>query len=143
MRTSHRTGVSTFASRTSPSTDQSLQKSFHLSSPDKIELKKITSPSENKKYATAQPDTTKPDKRSIDNGLQGQWTEGQLITAVWRNGGFSASSDSFVVKQTLVLRINICGVNPPLRQALNVMGKFCRRHSGTGKHRPTIRADIS
>ena len=28
---SQRTGVSTFASRTSPSTDQSLQKSFHLS----------------------------------------------------------------------------------------------------------------
>jgi len=35
-----RTGVSTFASRTSPSTDQSLQKSFHLSNTDKIESKK-------------------------------------------------------------------------------------------------------
>ena len=115
MRKSHRTGVSTFASRTSPSTDQSLQKSFHLSHPDKIELKKISSPSENKKYPTAQTDTT--EKHSIDNGLQGQWTEGQLITAVWRNGGFSASYDSFVVKQTVVLRINICGENPPLRQA--------------------------
>jgi len=33
-----------------------LQKSFHLSHADKIELKKISSPSENKKYATAQPD---------------------------------------------------------------------------------------
>ena len=52
---SHRTGVSTFASRTSPSTGQSLQKSFHLSHPDKIELKKISSPSENKKYPTAEP----------------------------------------------------------------------------------------
>ena len=31
------TGVSTFAIRTSPSTDQSLQKSFHLSYADKIE----------------------------------------------------------------------------------------------------------
>ncbi len=50
---SHNTGVSTFASRTSPSTGLSLQKSFHLSSPDKIELKKISSPSENKKYASA------------------------------------------------------------------------------------------
>jgi hypothetical protein len=77
---SHRIGVSTFASRTSPSTDQSLQKSFHLSRPDKIELKKISFPSENKKYATAQPDTTKTKKRSIDNGLQGRRTEGQLIT---------------------------------------------------------------
>jgi len=44
---SKRTGVSTFAARTSPSTDQSLQKSFHLSHPNKIELKKISSPSEN------------------------------------------------------------------------------------------------
>ena len=71
---SHRTGVSTFASHTSPSTDQSLQKSFHLSHADKIELKKISSPSENKKYATAQPDTTKTVKRSIDNGLKGRTT---------------------------------------------------------------------
>ncbi len=52
---SQRTGVSTFASRTSQRTDQSLQKSFHLSHPDKIELKKISSPSENKKYAITQP----------------------------------------------------------------------------------------
>ena len=44
-------------------------------------------------------------------------TEGQQLTAVWRNGGFSASYDSFVVQQTVVLRIKICGENPPLRQA--------------------------
>jgi len=44
---SKRTGVSTFASHTSQRTDQSLQKSFLLSRPDKIELKKISSPSEN------------------------------------------------------------------------------------------------
>jgi len=71
---SQRTGVSTFASRTSPSTDQSLQKSFHLYHADKIELKKISHPSENKKYATAQADTTntKKVKLNIDNGLQGQ-----------------------------------------------------------------------
>jgi hypothetical protein len=110
----HRTVVSTFASRTSPSTDQSLQKSFHLSGPYKIELKKISSPSENKKYATAQPDTTKTEKRSIVNGLQGQWTEGQLITAPTRNWRFSASYDSFVVQQTFVLPMNICGKNRQL-----------------------------
>jgi len=74
MKTSQRTGVSTFASRSSPSTCQSLQKSFHLSHADKIELKKISSPSENKKYATAQPDTTKTVKLNNDNGLQTQWT---------------------------------------------------------------------
>jgi hypothetical protein len=74
MRTSQRTGVSTFASRTSPSTDQSLQKSFHPSHADKIELKKISSPSENKKYATAQSNTTKTVKLNNDNGLQTRWT---------------------------------------------------------------------
>ena len=73
-RISQHKGVSTFASRTSPSTDQSLQKSFHLSHPDKIELKKISFPSENKKYATTQADTTKAEKSSIDNGLQGHRT---------------------------------------------------------------------
>ena len=74
MENSHRTGVSTFASRTSPSTDQSLQKSFHLSHADKIELKKISSPSENKKYATAQTYTTRTMtvKLNNDNGLQGR-----------------------------------------------------------------------
>lgn len=72
----HRTGVSTFASRTSPSTRQSLQKSFHLSHADKIELKKISSPSENKKYSTGQPDTTKIVKPNNDNGLQTRTTAG-------------------------------------------------------------------
>ena len=118
-RISQHTGVSTFASRTSPSTDQSLQKSFHLSHPDKIELKKISFPSENKKYPTAQPDTTKTVKRSIDNGLKGRWTEGQLITRVWQKWRFSAPQTHFLVKQSLVLRINICGENRHLRQARN------------------------
>jgi hypothetical protein len=43
--------------------------------------------------------------------------ERQPITAVWQKWRFSASYDSFVVKQTLVLRINICGENRHLRQA--------------------------
>jgi len=119
MRKIHRTGVSTFASRTSPSSDQSLQKSFHLSHPDKIELKKISSPSENKKYATTQPDTTTTIERSIDNGLHTRWKEGQLITAPTRNWRVSASYDSFVGNQTLVLRMNICGENRQLLVAAN------------------------
>jgi hypothetical protein len=65
-----------------------LQKSFHLSNPDKIELKKISSPSENKKYPTGQPITTKTVKRSIDNGLQGRTTEGLLLTAPTQKAGF-------------------------------------------------------
>jgi len=43
--------------------------------------------------------------------------EHQPVTAVWRNGGFSASYDSFVVGSSAVLRLNFCAKNPPLRQA--------------------------
>lgn len=43
--------------------------------------------------------------------------ERQQLTAVWRNGGFSASYDSFVGKQTLVLRMNFGAENRQLRQA--------------------------
>ena len=46
-------------------------------------------------------------------------TEGQQLTAVWRNGGFSASYDSLVVGSSEVLRLNFCANNPPLRQAAN------------------------
>src|SRR5690606_15298089 len=68
--------VSTFASSASPSTDQRLQKCFHLSHPNKIELKKISSPSQNKKYATSQTNTiqTMIGKLNNDNGLQ-RWTD--------------------------------------------------------------------
>jgi hypothetical protein len=44
-------------------------------------------------------------------------TEGQHTTAVWRNGDFSASYDSFVVGSSAALRLNFCAKNPPLRQA--------------------------
>ncbi len=47
----------------------------------------------------------------------GRKTEGQQLTAVWRNGGCSASYDSFVVGSSAVLRLNFCAKNPPLRQA--------------------------
>jgi len=43
--------------------------------------------------------------------------ERQPTTAVWRNGGFSASYDSFVVGSSAVLRLNFCAKKPPLRQA--------------------------
>ena len=50
--------------------------------------------------------------------------EGQLVTAVWRNGGCSASYDSFVVGSSAVLRLNFCAKNPPLRQAANRYATF-------------------
>ncbi len=46
-----------------------------------------------------------------------------LVTAVWRNGGSSASYDSFVVGSSAVLRLNFCAKNPPLRQAAQRYGQ--------------------
>lgn len=43
--------------------------------------------------------------------------ERQPTTAVLRNGGYSASYDSFVLSSSSVLRIKFCAKNPPLRKA--------------------------
>jgi hypothetical protein len=113
------TGVSTFASPTSPSTGQSLQKSFHLSHPDKIELKIFPFASENKKYATTQTNTTnkKTVKINRDKGLQRRKTEHQQPTAVWRNGGGRGKLNSSFSNQHLCLVDSLVLRNPPLRQA--------------------------
>jgi len=125
MRKIHRTGVSTFASLTSPSSDQSLQKSFHLSHPNKIELKKISSHSENKKYATAQPNDR---QKSVAMQTPKPLTVKRFDYSVDRrpacNTGLAKvavqfSADTFAINQSLVLRINICIENRHLRQAAN------------------------
>ena len=46
------------------------------------------------------------------------------LTAAWRNGGFSASYESFVVGLSAVLILNFCAKNPPLRQARNANGQL-------------------
>jgi hypothetical protein len=74
-------------------------------------------PSKKIKTPDTQADTTNTVKLNKDNGLQARTTEHQLPTAVWRNGGCSASYDSFVVGSSAVLRLNFCAKNPPLRQA--------------------------
>ena len=63
----------------------------------------------------------KKKRKMMNNSDIGQ--EHQPTTAVWRNGGFSASYDSFVVGSSAVLRLNFCAKNPPLRQA----AKRCRQ----------------
>jgi hypothetical protein len=57
-----------------------------------------------------------PFQRTMDRQATRK-TEGQHPTAVWRNGGCSASYDSFVVGSSAVLRLNFCAKNPSLRQA--------------------------
>ena len=54
-----------------------------------------------------------------DNGLQARWTERQHLTAPTKNWRFSASYDSFVVNQTLVLRMKFSGENRQLLVAAN------------------------
>src|SRR5690606_9869928 len=101
-KNSNRTGSSTFAIRTSPCTDQKLQKSLPLFHPDKNfnfflpSLLKIFKP------ATAQ-----PTHKDINSGLtttakpftdltsKTRTTERQLVTAVWQKWRCSASYDSF------------------------------------------------
>ncbi len=74
QRNSQRIGVSTFASPASPSTVQSLQKSFHLSIPvDRIQ-NIFSCPSKKIKTPDTQTNTTKTHKLNNDNGLQTQWT---------------------------------------------------------------------
>jgi len=97
-------------SPTSQRCNQSFVKELAKPTQRKIELKKISFPSENKKYPTAQSDTTKIVKRNIYIGLQTRWKEGQLITGAWQKWRFSApqthlwlikhwfSASTFVVK---------------------------------------------
>ena len=126
MRKCHRTGVSTFASRTSPRTDQSLQKSFHLSQTDKIELKKISSPSANKKYSTAQPnDRQKSFAKQTPKPLTGK----RFNYSVDRRPACNMRLASCGVKclnSSSVFQINFsagltdwCSENPPERKARN------------------------
>jgi hypothetical protein len=44
-------------------------------------------------------------------------TEGQLVTAVLQNGGFTCFYDSLVQGSTFGILMNICAKNPPLRKA--------------------------
>lgn len=48
-------------------------------------------------------------------------------TAPTRNWRFSASYDSFVVQQTLVLRMNICGKNRQLLLAAKRYNQWLKR----------------
>ena len=61
----------------------------------------------------------------------GRQKEKRQVTAVWHNGGFNASYDSFVVGSSAVLRLNFCAKNPPLRQAAKRCAAI-RRTSGGG-----------
>jgi hypothetical protein len=115
------TKAHTFASRTSPSTDQSLQKSVLFASPKRNSFfsslpsvfyffathnRHKSNWTETAKIYSGQGLTMKEDRRPACN-------TGLAKVAV------QCSADTFVVNQSLVLRINICGENRHLRQARN------------------------
>jgi len=54
-----------------------------------------------------------------DNSLQAQWTRTTGYNRRLAKVAVQYSADTFVVNQSLVLRINICGENRHLRQAPN------------------------
>ncbi len=93
---SRNTRSSTFANCTSRNADQSLQKSLLFTQEDKIELKKISSPSKNKKYAYAQPDTDSQKSNQIIklklysvNGLQGRTDRAPAANITYTQAGVS------------------------------------------------------
>jgi hypothetical protein len=45
--------------------------------------------------------------------------EGQTPNSTYPIGGVSCSADCFVAIESVVLRMNICAENPPLRKAEN------------------------
>jgi hypothetical protein len=52
-----------------------------------------------------------------DNGLQARWTETPAPNSGLAKVAVQCSADNFVVTESSVLRINICGKNRHLRQA--------------------------
>ena len=91
-----------------------------LPHPEKIELNKFSIPSENKKYATAQSnDRQKSVASQTPKPLTGKRFNYSVDRRPACNKGLAkvavqCSADTFVVNQSLVLRINICGENRQL-----------------------------
>src|SRR5664280_1820532 len=118
----YHTDMSTFASRISPYTDQSLQKRLHLSYPGNFEFKKISFLSENEKFDNAKTATTK----TVVLQTQKPFTKKRLkyfgdrkpaCNSTFPKGGGSCSKGSFLVNQTLVFQIKFCSKSPTLRVA--------------------------
>ena len=62
-------------------------------------------------------------KLNIDNGLQGRWTRTTGYNTGLAKVAIQYSADTFLVNQSLVLRIMFCGENRHLRQARKRYGQ--------------------
>ena len=116
---SHRTGVSTFASRTRPSTGQSLQKSFHLA----IAIDRIQNifarPSKKIKTPDTQADTKKRPKLNKYYGLQTRWTRTPAGNSVLPQLAVTFKIEAECSYQTFVQVDNVVLRNRQLRQHAN------------------------
>jgi len=116
-----RTKAHTFASRTCPSTNQSLQKSVLFTSPKRNSFFSSL-PSVFYFFATLSRNKngwTETAKTFTDSGLTITEDRRPACNTGLAKVAVKCSADSFVVNQTLVLRINIRGENRHLRQARN------------------------
>ncbi len=121
QRNSQRTFVSTFASPASPSTDQSLQKSLHLSIPvDRIQ-NIFSCPSKKIKTPETQTNTTKTDKLNNDNGLQAQWTITPAGNNVYVAIAGEVENQRSVLLRNFVLNGKVNASNP----LLHIHAKRC------------------
>ena len=116
QRNSQRTGVSTFASRTRPSTGQSLQKSFHLA----IAIDRIQNifarPSKKIKTPDTQADTKKRPKLNKYYGLQTRWTRTPAGNSVLPQLAVTFKIEAECSYQTFVQVDNVVLRNRQLRQ---------------------------
>ena len=63
-------------------------------------------------------------KLNTDNGLQTLWKEGQLITAAWQNGGFSAKFKFSSSIELLCKTEHLCFDFRHFAKLRNVMGNL-------------------
>ena len=119
QRNSQRTGVSTFASRTRPSTGQSLQKSFHLA----IAIDRIQNifarPSKKIKTPDTQADTKKRPKLNKYYGLQTRWTRTPAGNSVLPQLAVTFKIEAECSYQTFVQVDNVVLRNRQLRKHAN------------------------
>jgi hypothetical protein len=117
-----RTGVSTFASPASPRTDQSLQKSFHLSIPvDRIQ-NIFSCPSKKIKTPVTQTNPTKTVKLNNDHGLPTRWTRTPAGNSVLPQLAVTCKIEAECYYQTFVQVDSEVLRNRQLRQHANRYG---------------------
>ncbi|MFL0681843.1 MAG: hypothetical protein ACJLTB_01245, partial [Algoriphagus aquaeductus] len=116
--------ASTFASRTSPSTDQSLQKSLLFQPKEKLILKNFPTLQKNKKRH-AQPDTdrqqnklTMTRKNQVDSDFQTRWTRTPAANSGFASCGVKCLNSSSVFQINFSARLTVwCSEIPHERKA--------------------------